>query len=122
MDLDTYFNRPNNSIVGFPIMPSYRTSWTTGLSKEVVDLNPVQNLGYQNMYENISINNPSALGGHFFSKKKLKKNTHKKKSKSKKSKKKNSKQKSKKSKFGIVRQLTPGGVTTETSWGFLNPL
>jgi hypothetical protein len=106
-------------IQGFPMHASHNSVWVTG--------NVPQNypkslnygvLGYQRYNVPNNIPNPDSLGGRWFSK-------SKKRSKKRKSRK-FSKKISRKRNFSGTkspinfRELTPGGVSTETDWGFTN--
>lgn len=100
-------------IQGFPMHESHNSVWVTGPSIQNYPKNLNYGvLGYQRYNVPNNIPNPDSLGGRFFSKKR--KSRKRKSRKSRKSKKRKSR------KFGsdYVYQLTPGGVTTEESWGF----
>jgi hypothetical protein len=104
----------------FNIVPSYRSHWmTTGLNQ----YSPTNGQPKEVYTGNDLVENPSELGGRWFSKKKSKKSKRSKRTKkskrskrSKKVLKKGSKKGSKKY-FGSQRLLTVGGISTQDSWG-----
>jgi hypothetical protein len=102
---------------------SNKGTWTVGCPSDALFNyeKPYTFLGYQGYNQSNLVKNPGSLGGLWFGRRVSKRGllrSHKKARRGSKKTRRGSK-KSRKSRFG-QRMMTPGGVTTENSWGFTN--